>query len=299
MTHKILKVCVVGTGTLGAQIAIQSSFYGYKAACYDTDDTAFQNAIKRIENRIELSDRKPTLSIKEVKAAAKNVTICTTLGDALQQTDLVVECIPEDLELKRSVFKKIDSLAPPNAILATNSSSIPISQIENVTGRPEKCVNLHFYSLDLGRNMADIMGGAHTTIETIETCKHWIRSVGCVPLEVKKEIPGFFMNRISRAIKREALYLWSQGYAEFKDIDRAWMIYSGMSLGPFGIMDAVGLDVTYSIASNYYNESKDPRDYPPDALKMMVDRNELGLKSGKGFYTYPDPEYRNPAFLKN
>ena len=298
MGQKIIKVSTVGTGILGTQIAIQSAFYGYHVACYDIDDNAFYDGIKRIEDRIKNSDRTPTLSLEEIKEGAGKVKICRRLDEALQEADLVIECVPEDLSLKRSLFKKIDALTHREAILASNSSSISISRIENVTQRPEKCLNIHFYSIDLGRNMADIMGGTKTTVATIENCKQWVRSIGCVPLEIKKEITGFYVNRISGAIRREALYLWAEGYADFKDIDRAWMIYSGMSQGPFGTMDAVGLDIVYAMAMNFYDESKDPRDYPPDALKAMVDRKEFGQKAGKGFYDYPHPEYRRPDFFK-
>lgn len=146
--------------------------------------------------------------------------------------------------------------------------------------------------------MVDIMGGTVTTAETMDAGKEWIRSIGCVPLTVKKEILGFCFNRIWRAIKREALQIWAERFVDFRDIDRGWMIWTGMSQGPFGFMDAVGLDVVYDIEMVYYNESNDPKDFPPEALKAMIDRNELGVKTGKGFYTYPNPEYRFPDFLK-
>lgn len=146
--------------------------------------------------------------------------------------------------------------------------------------------------------MVDIMGGTRTTAETIEAGKAWIRSIGCVPLTVKKEILGFCFNRIWRTVKCEALHLWAEGFVDFRDIDRAWMIFTGMPQGPFGLMDAVGLDVVYNIEMMYYDESKDPKDHPPEALKVMVDRKELGTKTEKGFYTYPDPEFSRPDFVK-
>ena len=150
----------------------------------------------------------------------------------------------------------------------------------------------------MGFNMADIIGGTRTKAETIEAGKAWIRSIGCVPLTVKKEILGFCFNRVWRAIKRETLYMWAEGFVDFRDIDRAWMIFTGMPYGPFGLMDNVGLDVVYDIEMVYYNESRDAKDHPPEAFKAMVDRKELGLKTGKGFYTYPDPEYMRPDFIK-
>jgi len=146
--------------------------------------------------------------------------------------------------------------------------------------------------------MVDFMGGTKTTPEVIETAMAWVRSLGLVPLTVKKEILGFCFNRVWRAIKREALYMWAEGFVDFRDIDRAWTIFTGMPYGPFGLMDNVGLDVVYDIEMVYYNESKDPKDHPPEALKTKLDRKEFGIKTNKGFYTYPDPEYSRPDFLK-
>jgi 3-hydroxybutyryl-CoA dehydrogenase len=238
------------------------------------------------------------MPVEEWEKAAQKVKLAKDMGEALKGADLVIEAIPENLELKRKIFAQIDSLAPPEAILATNSSSIPISRIENATQRPEKCLNIHFYAPATGMNMVDIMGGTKTTADAIETGQKFIRSVGCIPLTVKKEIFGFCFNSVWRAIKRQTLYMWAGGFVDFRDIDRAWMVFTGMNRGPFGIMDMVGLDVVYDIEMSYYNESKDPKDHPPQALKDMIDRKELGVKTGKGFYTYPDPEFTTPDFLQ-
>jgi len=156
---------------------------------------------------------------------------------------------------------------------------------------------MHFYQPAIGMNIVDIMGGTKTTSETIEMAQQWVRSIGCIPLPVKKEILGFCFNSVWRAIKRQTLYMWAGGYVDFRDIDRAWMVFTGMNLGPFGIMDQVGLDVVYDIEMVYYNESQDPKDHPPDALKAMIERKELGVKTGKGFYFYPHPDYARPDFL--
>ncbi len=298
MKIKIRKVAVIGTGTMGTQIAIHSSFHGYEVSAYDPDEKAFQKVLEMIRVRIANSTREPTLSLEEIQNQAKKIRRAKNLEEAVRGADIVIEAIPEDLSLKRMIFKQMAMYAPEKAILATNSSSIPVSRIENATTRPEKCLNLHFYSLDLGRNIVDVMGGTKTTPEVIEAGKEWVRSLGCIPLSVKKELLGFCFNRVWRAVKRETLHMWAEGFVDFKDIDRGWMVWSGMSQGPFGIMDAVGLDVVYGIEMVYYDESKDPKDYPPEALKAMVDRNELGVKTGQGFYTYPDPEYKKPEFLK-
>jgi 3-hydroxybutyryl-CoA dehydrogenase len=298
MEEKIRKVAVVGTGLLGTQIAIQAICFDYEVSAHDPDEGSFNRVIQILDAMMKFTGKAPVVPMEEWEKGAKRVNLCKELEEALRDADLVIEAAPEELGLKRKLFERLDALAPRGAILATNSSSIPISKIESATNRPEKCLNTHFYSPATGLNMVDIMGGTRTTAETMEAGKAWIRSIGCVPLTVKKEILGFCFNRVWRAIKRETLYMWAEGFVDFRDIDRAWMIFSGMAQGPFGLMDAVGLDVVYDIEMVYYNESKDPKDHPPEALKAMVDRKELGIKTGKGFYTYPEPEYSRPDFLK-
>lgn len=293
----IQKVAVVGTGTLGTQIAIQTACFGYTVSAYDIDRESLPRSQAYLLSVIKRTGGKRLPSPEQWGKAAQQIRRCDELAEALVDADLVIEAVVEDLSVKRTVFQGIDELAPSRAILATNSSSIPISRIESATARPDRCVNMHFYFPALGTNMVDVMGGTKTTAEVMEACKAWVRSIGCVPLTVKKESFGFCFNRIWHAIKREALHMWAEGYVDFRDIDRAWMIFTGMKQGPFGIMDNVGLDVACDIEMLYYNESKDPRDHPPELLTEMVGKKELGVKAGKGFYSYPDPEYRRPDFL--
>jgi 3-hydroxybutyryl-CoA dehydrogenase len=295
---RIQKVAVVGTGTLGTQIATQAALFGYEVSAYDVDQESFLRSQTRIASLIREARGKRLPSLEQWAKAAKRIKQCDSLAEALADADLVIEAVVEDLSVKRAVFQKIDAQALPLAILATNSSSIPISRIESATGRPERCLNMHFYFPALGTNMVDIMGGTRTTAEVMEAGKAWVRSLGCVPLTVKKESFGFCFNRIWRAVKREALHMWAEGYVDFRDIDRAWMIFTGMKQGPFGLMDKVGLDLVYDIEMLYFDESKAPEDRPPDLLAEMVGEKELGVKTGKGFYGYPDPEYRRPDFLE-
>jgi len=298
MPQTIKKVSVIGLGTLGTQIAIQAACYDYEVRAYDQDPEIFQKIIQKTLGILKILGKRPTLPVEEWEKGAQKVTRVKEMSGALKDADLVIEVVPENLELKRKIFAQMDSLAPAGAILATNSSSIPISKIESSTKRPEKCLNMHFYSPATSMNMVDIMGGTKTTVDVIEAAQKFIRSVGCIPLTVKKEIFGFCFNSVWRAIKRQTLYMWAGGFVDFRDIDRAWMVFTQMTQGPFGIMDMVGLDVVYDIEISYYNESKDPKDYPPQDLKDLIDRKELGLKTGKGFYTYPNPEYAQPDFLK-
>ncbi|MBN2322182.1 MAG: 3-hydroxyacyl-CoA dehydrogenase family protein [Spirochaetes bacterium] len=298
MKEKLHHITVIGAGTLGTQIALWSSTFGYRVCLYDINQRSFQRSMEYISVAVEQAGRKTRLSLEDWKNEAKKVAFFVEMDKALRDADLVIEAVFEDLALKRNVFAEIDMLAPSHAILATNSSSIPISRIESATGRAELCMNIHFYSLVHGQNMADLMGGAKTTAGVMETVKAWVRSVGCIPLTVKKESLGFCFNRIWRAVKREALHMWAEGVVDFRDVDRGWMTAYGTPWGPFGIMDRIGLDVVYDIEMMYYNESKDPKDFPPHALREKIKKNEIGIKTNRGFYEYPHPEYRNPEFLR-
>ena len=295
--NAIRTVAVVGLGTLGTQIAIQSAAYGYAVHAFDPDPGAFERMQAKVRAAMQMVRRGPTFPLAQWEANAASVETHDDLARAVGAADLVIEVVPEVLEAKRAVFAELDRLAPRHALLATNSSSIPVSRIETATQRPEQCLNLHFYQPALGMNMADVMGGTRTSPQAFEAAREFVRSIGCVPLPVRKEILGFCFNSVWRAVKRQTLYMWAGGFVDFRDIDRAWMVFTGMTYGPFFLMDLVGLDVVYAIENIYFAESGDPRDAPPAALRQMVERGELGVKSGRGFYSYPDPECARPGFL--
>lgn len=297
-TSDIKHVTIIGAGILGAQIAVQATCFDFKVTVYDSAEGAFERSVGQFEVLMSTRKKGPSVPIERWNEAISQVRTVSVMADALKDADLVIEAVPENLELKRKVFKEMDELAPPKAILATNSSTIPVSRIEDATGRPEKCLNLHFYTPVTGLNMVDIMGGSQTSPETMAAGKEWLSAIGCVPLTVKKEIYGFCFNRVWRSVKRQVLYMWADGFVDYQDLDRAWMLAYGLPVGPFGQMDINGLDITYQVEMSYYLESGEERDHPPDALKAMVDRGDLGVKSGKGFYTYPDPAFAHPDFLK-
>jgi 3-hydroxybutyryl-CoA dehydrogenase len=294
----IRKIAVLGAGTMGAQISVQIAKHGYEVNLYARHPERLQKTLGDLQRNLRDTGRIPGPVLEEWLRGAEKVTLCADLEEALARADLVVEAVSENLDLKRKMFAQMDFLAPRQAILSTTSSSIPISQVEDATQRPDRCLNLHFYQLPVRVNIVDIMGGTQTAADVMEAAKEFIHSIGCIPLVVKKEILGFCFVRILHATYQHTLFLWAGEYADFRDIDRAWMILTQMDRGPFGLMDAVGLDVLYDLLMVYYGESKNPQEHPPQALRDMVDRGELGMKTGKGFYSYPNPEYARPDFLK-
>lgn len=294
----IKTVTLVGAGKMGVKIAARAASFGFAVRLYDVSSGVLEEAGGLTRADIEATCQERGGGEK-AEDAFRRLALHDRLDAALADTDLVVEAVPEKLELKRELFAEVDRIAPEKAILATNSSSIPVSKIEDAVRRQDKVVNIHFYPRPTGITpMADLMGGSRTSQETLARSKAWIEAVGCVPLVVKKECLGFVFNRIWRGVKRESLRSWAEGYADYKDIDRAWKIWTGMIIGPFGMMDFVGLDVVYDIEMSYYLDSGDPKDKPPEALLRMTERGELGMKSGKGFYDWADPEFLKPEFTQ-
>lgn len=294
----ISRVAIIGNGMLGVQIALLSRYRGYEVSLFDEMPNIFEETIEKYREDFIAKGLESAIPIKEWNNLRDSCVKCNSLESAVKTADLVIEAVPENLEIKKKVFKQIGMSAPKHAILATNSSSMPVSRIEESSGYPERCLNIHFYQILSGMNMADVMAGTRTLPEVFENGIRWVESLKCMPLKVKKELLGFCFNRVWRAIKKETLYMWGNSFVDFRDVDKAWMIFSGMNFGPFGFMDIVGLDTVHNIEMVYYEESKDPKDIPPVALKQKIERGDLGVKSGKGFYTYPNPEYSKPEFLK-
>jgi 3-hydroxybutyryl-CoA dehydrogenase len=297
MKRHFERITVVGTGILGSQIALLSARAGYHVTAYDARPGAFGQTVAKIKADLTAKNITPFIPFAEWEACQQKVQILTDMVAAVKEADLIIEAVPESLELKRQVWQTLGRAAAPEAILATNSSSMPVSKIEDAGGRHEHSLNIHFYFPLQGVNHVDVMGGSRTLPAVMEAGIAYVRSIGCIPLTVKKELLGFCFNRVWRAIKREVLYMWGNGFVDLRDVDRGWMVFTGMKEGPFAIMDKVGLDVVWDIEMVYYNESKDPKDHPPRALKEMIARGDLGVKTGKGFYSYPQPEYLQAGFL--
>ncbi|MBY9008396.1 MAG: 3-hydroxyacyl-CoA dehydrogenase family protein [Candidatus Lokiarchaeota archaeon] len=277
MGEEIKKVGIIGAGFTGKQIAAQAALNNFIVKVYDFDPKSVEDANKYVSG---------VLKRKNQLDAIKNVSYYSDLSEALEDVDLAIEAVPENLELKKEVFSQIDKFAPAHTIIGTNSSSYPVSKIESAVKRKDKVLNLHFYPPIPTRPMVDIMRGSETSEATFEIGKKWIKDIKCEPLVVKKECLGFVFNRVWHVVKKECLKIWDGGYADIETVDTAWKIFTGMKMGPFLAMDGVGLDVIYAVEKSYYTESGDPSDKPPDALKEMVGRGELGLKAGKGFYNW-------------
>jgi 3-hydroxybutyryl-CoA dehydrogenase len=273
MIEKLNRVAVIGVGNLGKQISEWTALYNYQVTIFDINPSKLSKFAKKANKKVQEKGASGTIYIKE------------TLDEAVKEADLIIEAVPESLELKRTVFSQIDKAAPPHAIIATNSSSIPVSKLEDAVKRKDKVLNIHFYKLPVFP-MADIARGSKTSDQTFELGKNWIESIEITPLVLKKECLGFVFNRIWRAIKKECLKIWAGGHADIETVDKAWEIFTESAIPPFKFMDIIGLDVVYDIEMMYYNESGEESDKPPLSFVEKVKRGEFGVKTGKGFYDY-------------
>ncbi len=292
----IATVAIVGAGFMGAQIALHIAAHGYPVAVVDQSPDALTRMHRAHVEELDRRYAAGTLSAEERAAVLARVDATIDLAEGVGDADLVIEAVPERLDIKRAVFAELDQVCPPRTLLATNSSSFRVSLIEDATGRPDCVLNTHFYPPVWQRPMVELMRGTATSNATIGRVQQFARSAGLTPLVVRKESTGFLFNRVWRAIKRETLHLVDEGVAAVDDVDRAWMIAWGTPMGPFGVMDMTGLDVVLDVERTYHAESGDPRDAPPRLLTDKVAAGELGVKTGRGFYRYPNPAYRDPAW---
>ncbi len=273
MVNEIKTVSIIGAGFLGKLIGEKITLKNYTIRFFDVNPEGLNKFVRRLERK------------KKRLGISGEITFHESLSEAVKDADLIIEAVPEKLDLKKEIFSQIDKEAPPHAIIATNSSSIPVSKIESAVERKDKVLNLHFYH-PMNTPMVDIQKGTKTSDIIFEKGKKFLEDIETTPLVVNKECFGFVFNRIWHVVKKDCLKIWEGGYADIETVDIAWKIFTGMGLGPFQLMDAIGLDVVYDVEMSYYKESGNPDDEPPQPLKEMVERGELGLKTRKGFYKY-------------
>jgi 3-hydroxybutyryl-CoA dehydrogenase len=291
-THRI---AIVGAGTMGRRIAFSTTAHGFDTTLFDNAPGARLAAPPAIAKL--LGDREATgkLSPGTTARALALLSVVDDLAACVGNADLVIETVPEQVDLKRQVFAAIDRAAPSHAIIGSNSSAIPGSWLADATSRPDRIFNSNFGTPDDLK--VEIMPHPGTAAPTIDTATDFIRALGLVPILVRKELVGYAGNRVWRSVKKEVLSLLQQGYSTPEDLDRGWMLDWGVPIGPCGLMDKIGLDVVRDIELIYYRASNDPSDRPPPFLDAMIARGQLGEKSGSGFYRYPNPAYSQLGWL--
>jgi 3-hydroxybutyryl-CoA dehydrogenase len=297
---EVRHVLVVGAGTMGQQIGFQCAGHGVDVVLYDVAPAALESAPERIAAYAEGLIAGGVITAELRDAALARITMTSDPSVAAADVDLLSEAIPEDPKLKGRVLAEFDALCPPRTIFATNTSTLLPSQFAAATGRPDHVIALHFHLPVWTANLADVMPHEGTAREVTDLVLAFARRIGQVPIELRREHNGYVFNAMYNAVNREAITMAEQGVASIEDIDRAWMLVTKWPHGPFGVLDVIGLDTAWQITDYWARELRSDVQLRRNAnfLKPYLDRGELGLKSGKGFYSYPDPAFARPGFTE-
>ena len=293
----IEQVTVAGGGVLGSQIAYQCAFKGKNVTVYDIGDDAVAAARERVKALRTAYKRDIKATDEQFDAGLGRMRFTTDLSEAVKNANLVIEAIPEKPSIKHDFYQSLAKLAPENTIFASNSSTYVPSTFASDTGRPDKFLNLHFANQIWLMNTAEIMGTDQTDPDIYNQIVSFAREIGMVPIQLHKEQPGYVLNTLLMPLMGAAGMLWAHDVADPQTIDKTWMIATGAPKGPFGFYDMVGLRTAYNILSQ--RQGDNPQAKPLlDKLNAMIEQGKLGEETGQGFYQYPDPDYRDPGFLK-
>jgi 3-hydroxybutyryl-CoA dehydrogenase len=296
--EEIRRVLIVGSGTMGQQIGFQCAGHDCDVVLYDIAPAALESARVRIADYADGLVAGGAITAELSAAAQARISGTDEQTAAAAEVDLLCEAIPEDPELKGRVLSEFNALCPLRTIFATNTSTLLPSQFATATGRPDRVIALHFHLPVWITNLADVMPHAGTAPEVTALMVEFARRIGQVPIELHREHNGYVFNAMYTAVNREAITMAEQGVASIHDIDRAWMLVTRSPYGPFGALDAVGIDTAWHITDYWARELPSDSQLRRNAafLKAYVDRGELGVKSGRGFYSYPSPEFAEPGF---
>ena len=280
----VKKIAMLGAGDMGHGIAEVALLSGYKVAMRDVEQRFVDKGLQRIEESMAKLVEKQKISEENKKAMLGNIEIFVDVGEAVKDADFVIEAAPEVMDIKRAVFQELDKLAPKHAVLATNTSNMSITAIASVTKRPEKVVGMHFFNPAVLMKLVEIIRGGKTSDETMQITYDVAAKMNKAPVRVEKDSPGFIYNRIQAPTSIFFGAIRDRGIATPEEID-AKMRQIGMPMGPYELMDYVGLDVAYHSAL-YFAEVLSPDYKPTKWLKEKVDAGTLGKKTGKGIFDW-------------
>jgi 3-hydroxybutyryl-CoA dehydrogenase len=286
----IRRVLIVGAGTMGRQISLQCATHGYNVTLYDIAQEALAAARGQLKEYTAHLVSWGRLPQTEADVALTRITTTNNAKQAATQVDLLIEAVPEDPGLKGKVFAKFNRLCPAHTIFATNTSELIPSMFARETGRPKQFAALHFHLDVWEANIVDIMPHPGTSRSTVRLLRAFAESIGQIPIELKKEHPAYVFNNMLNALLGAAIDLAVNDVASVEDIDRAWIGVMKTLVGPFGILDYVGLDLAWQITDGLARVVGDPLlQSRADFLKQYVNKGWLGVKSGRGFYNYAKP----------
>ncbi len=286
---EVKKVAVLGAGLMGhgiAQVATQVA--KYDVSLRDVKQEFLNNGMNMIKKSLQSFLKRGKISEKEVEETLKRIHPMLDIKEAVTDADLIIEAVPENVELKKNMYREVEKFAPEDALIGSNTSSISITELASATRRPEQFCGMHFFNPPQLMRLIEIIRGVKTSDETINTIVEVTKRMGKEPVVVNKDCPGFVVTRVLIPALNEAMYLAWEGIAEPEDIDKAIKLGLNWPMGPFTLLDYLGLDTVLSITGVFQNEIGDPKYRPCPLLRQMVKAGLLGRKTGKGFYDWTE-----------
>lgn len=280
-------VAVLGAGIMGAGIAQVAAEGGYEVILRDLQMSLVNDGIKTITRSLDSAINKGRIDSGKKIEVLEHIHGTTDLAE-LNHADMVIEAVIENMAIKKQIFAELDNNCGPDTILATNTSSLSITEIASVTRRKERVLGMHFFNPVPVMKLVELVRGLETSDEAINVAQHFAANIGKDSVVVNKESPGFIVNRIMVPYLNEAITAYGEGIASREEIDKAMKLGAGMSLGPLELADMIGLDTLYEVVLVFYNEFRDPKYRPHPIFTTMVRAGYYGRKSGKGFYDYND-----------
>ena len=293
----IKNILVAGSGTMGQQTALLAAVSGYGVVIYDISDEILARGVAGIRKNGDRMVRMGACTSDACSHALERIATTSDIKAAAVDADLVMESIPEDPELKGKFFGEINDHCKPETIFTTNTSSLVPSMFADRSGRPDKLCALHFHDVTLSK-IVDVMPHPGTSSQTMDLVKAFAESMGQIPIVLTRENNGYVFNNMLMSFIGSALSLAARGVTSIQEIDRSWMGVMHTPVGPFGIMDSIGLDTCWKVTSYWANKRNDPQAKANAAfLQTYLDKNMCGIKTGQGFYNYPDPIFSRPDFM--
>jgi 3-hydroxybutyryl-CoA dehydrogenase len=279
------RLAVIGAGLMGSGIAQVAAQAGWHVTLRDLDDASVHRGLAAIRDSLGRFAAKGAIPADDVEATLGRITGTTEL-EAAADADIVVEAIFERIEPKHDAFRVLDKICKPGAVLGTNTSAIPITQIASVTERPESVVGIHFFSPVPMMKLVELVRGYRTSDATLAAARSFAEEIGKTCVEVNRDVAGFVSNRLFAALVVEAISLVESGVVSAEDLDTVCKLGFGHAMGPLATVDLTGIDVLLHAAENIYHDTGDEKFFPPELMQRMVTAGDLGRKTGKGFYAY-------------
>ncbi len=297
---EIKNVTIAGAGVLGSQIAWQTAYHGFNVMVYDAFDEGIKKSKEFHAKFAQLFMASRGASQAKIDETFKRLTYTTNLAEAVKDADLVSESVPERMDIKESFYLELAKYAPEKTIFTSNSSTMLPSTFAHFTGRPEKFLALHFANPVWDANVGEVMKHSGTDPKYFDIVIDFARNIGLVPIPIHKEQAGYVLNSLLVPLLSIAQSLYFGGVSDYESIDKTWMISTGAKIGPFGIIDMVGMQTVYNIA--LMNGTKTNNQEMINRAKKIkeeyIDKGKLGRSTGEGFYKYPNPKFVEPDFLK-